>query len=185
MSVLFITEAYLKANTEVNDNVDPKLITPAITEAQDIDLQDLLGSALYTDLKTKVASDADLSGFASYKTLMDGYIIPALKYYTLYRLLMPMTVKLMNKSVMTRTSDNANSISIDDVYKLEERYLNKAQWYGRRLVNYLCDNTTTYTLYNSYTSNNSTIHPNQSSFAGGMFLEINNNDGFTEKFTKD
>lgn len=181
MGVLFITESYLKNNTELNDNVDPKLIVPAITEAQDIDIQDLLGSALYADIKTKVSADADLSGYSSYKTLMDNYILPALKYYTLYRLLMPMTVKLMNKSVMTRSSDNGQPISLDDVYKLEERYLNKAQWYGRRLVAYLCDNTSTFTLYNSYTANNSTIHPNKSAYNAGMFLEINFNNNVGEK----
>ncbi len=40
-------------------------------------------------------------------TLLDSYIAPCLKYYTLTEAMLPMTFKLMNKSVASRESDNA------------------------------------------------------------------------------
>lgn len=173
MTVYLISEQSLKDTTVLNENVDPKLIAPAILESQDIHIQALIGSNLYNKIVTLVGNRS-ITGTTNgdYKTLLDVYITPALKYYTLAELVMSMTVKLMNKSVSTRTSDNANGLDLDNVALVRETFMNKAEWYGERLINYLKDHTSTYPEYllSTGTALHSTILPKRHSYTSGMYL---------------
>lgn len=172
MIIYFISEESLKDTTILNENVDPKLIAPAIVEAQDIHIQTLIGSGLYDKMKTLVASGGiSQAANAAYKTLLDSYIQPALKYYVLAELVFPMTVKFMNKSVASRNSDNASSIPLDEVARTMEHYKTKAEWYGKRLINYLRDNVIPIPEYTSIvTPGFSTIIPKSTSYTSGMYL---------------
>ena len=53
--ILIIGEDFIKTNSGLNDNVWGSNLTPAIREAQDIKLQQILGSALYQSLLDKIA----------------------------------------------------------------------------------------------------------------------------------
>lgn len=173
MVVYLISEQTIKDTTVLNENVDPKLIAPAILESQDIHIQSILGSNLFNKITTLVGNKS-ISGTtnADYKLLLDSYITPALKYYVLAELVLPMTIKLMNKSIATRTSEFSNSIQIDDMALVRENFMNKAEYYGERLINYLKDNTTTYPEYllSTGTALFSTIIPKRSSYTSGMYL---------------
>lgn len=168
----FISETALKDTTVLNENVDPKLISPAIIEAQDMFIQTILGSALYNRIDALIPSgNISLPANAVYKTLLDDYIQPALKYYTLAELVLPMSFKLMNKSIASRSSEFSNPISSDEFALVRENFMNKAEWYGKRLINYLRDNTLIYPEYmTTITINYSTIMPKSNSFTNGMFL---------------
>ena len=173
MSVYLISEQAIKDNTILNENVDPKLIAPAILESQDMHIQTLIGSGMYNKVVSLIPSGAiSLPANVNYKTLLDSYIQPCLKYYVLSELVLPMTIKLMNKSIATRSAENSNAISIDDMALVTETFRNKAEWYGQRMINYLKDN---YTLFPEYLtiiqSAYSTILPKQASYTCGMFLD--------------
>ena len=172
MSIYLISEQAIKDNTILNENVDPRLIAPAILEAQDIHIQTIIGSNLYNTVKGMIPSGViSLTANVNYKTLLDSYIQPALKYYVLSELVFPMTVKMLNKSVATRTGENSQPVSMDDMAKVTEVYKNKAEWYAQRMVNYLKDN---HTLFPEYLTNIppgfSTILPQKTSYTNGMFL---------------
>jgi hypothetical protein len=62
-NVLFISETFLKQNTQVSDNVDVKYI---------------LGTTLYNKIKTDIAA-SNLAGV--YLTLLEDYIQICLKHY--------------------------------------------------------------------------------------------------------
>ena len=49
-NVLFISEAYLKNNTLIDDNVDQRLLLPSIKVSQDMRLHPILGTPFYEDL---------------------------------------------------------------------------------------------------------------------------------------
>jgi len=173
MSIYLISEQAIKDNTILNENVDPKLIAPAILESQDIHIQSLIGSGIYNKILSLIPSGAiSLPANINYKTLLDSYLQPTLKYYVLSELVLPMTIKLMNKSVSTRSAENSSPISIDDMALVTESFKNKAEWYGQRMINYLKDN---YTLFPEYLtiiqSAYSTIIPKQNSYTCGMFLD--------------
>ena len=77
-NVLFISETFLKQNTQVSDNVDVKYIRESILWAQDTEIQTVLGSTLYNKIKDEIDAST-LAGV--YKTLVDDYIQVTLKHY--------------------------------------------------------------------------------------------------------
>ena len=117
--VYFISTSYLKDNSAINENVDDKLLKSAIKEAQEIYIRDIIGSGLYDELQTQ-AFAGTLT--ANNTTLLDSYIAPCLKYYTITESMLPMTFKLMNKSVATRQAENATAITIDELTLIAVSY---------------------------------------------------------------
>ena len=142
--VYFISTTYLKDNTPVNENVDDKLLKTSIKESQEIYIRDIIGSGLYNELLTQ-AFASTLTQLNT--TLLDTYVAPCLKYYTLTEAMLPMTFKLMNKSVASRESDNARAISVEEMTLIEGRYRDKAEYYANRLRDYLRANTNSYPLF--------------------------------------
>lgn len=172
MATYLISEQTLKDTTVLNENVDPKLIAPAILEAQDIQIQQILGSTLFAKVISLIPSGTiSTAPYVNYKTLLDNYIQPALKYYVLGELIFPMTFKLMNKSVATRGSENATSIGKDEISMNVDYYSNKAEYYATRMINYLRDNQSLFPEYLQVpTAGFSTILPRGTAYTNGMFL---------------
>jgi len=171
MAVYFISESAIKDTTILNENVDPKLIAPAIIESQDIHLQTIIGSNLYTAISGMIG-DGTISQAANvaYKRLLDTYIQHALKYYVLAELVLPMTIKLNNKTVATRSSENAQPIALDDMALVRETFMNKAELYAQRMTNYILDNRDLYPQYLTGIAGYSVILPKRTSYTSGMYL---------------
>ena len=165
--VYFISTSYLKDNSAINENVDDKLLKSAIKEAQEIYIRDIIGSGLYDELQTQ-AFAGTLT--ANNTTLLDSYIAPCLKYYTITESMLPMTFKLMNKSVAAREAENARAVSIDELTMIEKRFRDKAEYYANRLRDYLRENTNTYPLFLNPGSGFDTIRPTNTSYYGGFYL---------------
>ena len=167
MAVIFISEQALKDSSIINENVDMKLLLPTIKLAQEKYVLPILGTALYNELKTQI-TNATLTVLN--ETLLDDYIQPCLIWWIMAESPMPLTYKFMNKSVATRSSENANAASLNDLLKLEERFKDNAQWYSQRVANYLLENSTQYPLYLNPGNGIDTIIPKKSVYSTGMFL---------------
>ena len=50
---LLISVDTIKTNTNISDNLEDKVLYPAIQRAQDIELQSVIGTDLYRALQTK------------------------------------------------------------------------------------------------------------------------------------
>ena len=74
-TALLVSEQRMKQWTQLDDNVRMDDITPFILQAQDIYMQDTLGTKFYTRLKEGVIAD-DLD--ADEKLLLNDYIGPTL-----------------------------------------------------------------------------------------------------------
>jgi hypothetical protein len=55
--VYFISTQYLRDNSPINENVDPKLLKSAIKEAQEIYIRDVIGSGIYDELQDQAYND--------------------------------------------------------------------------------------------------------------------------------
>jgi hypothetical protein len=164
----FISEQDVKKNTPIDENVDSKLLQAAMRAAQDIYIRDIIGSGLYD----KICNDINGAGLAgNYLTLVNSYIAPCLYHLVITQSMLPMTYKMMNKSVSTRTSDNSNPVDMDALVMIERRYNEKANYYAERLRDYLCENNTLFPEYNNPGSGLDTIQPNKAqSLFGGFIL---------------
>jgi hypothetical protein len=173
--VYFISTTYLIDNSPLNENLDPKLLKSSIKEAQEIYIRDVIGSGIYNELQDQ-AYNGTLT--ADNTTLLDSYIAPCLKYYTLTESMLPLTFKFMNKSVASRNSENATPISTSELTMIEQRYRDKAEYYAERLRDYLKENPNKYPKFLNPGTGFDVIRPKNTAFLGGMYLPGSFDDCF-------
>lgn len=135
-TALLVSEQRVKQWSNLDDNVRMNDITPSIIQAQDLYIQPLLGTKFYNRIKNGIIA-SDLN--SDEETFLKDYIGPTLIQYSLYILLPQLKYKLVEKGVMTGTSEDATPISLDEMKWLRQDALDKAQFYSKRLVEYLID----------------------------------------------
>lgn len=139
--ILLISEDYVKTNSGLNDNVWGSYLTPAIREAQDIKLQQMLGTPLYKSLLEKVENGAIRNTyFKPYKTLLDEYIQVYLMYQTISDLVPIIGVKLTNLGVVVSNDEHVTNLSQSERELVQTYYGQRAEFYGKRLQEFLKDN---------------------------------------------
>ncbi len=164
--VLLISEKTLKSESYINDNVGSEMILPAIQTAQDIKLQPLIGCALYTTLKNKVAaSDVD----EPYLTLLKTYIKPFLIYAVLADIQIPLAFKTRaNGGAVQANTEYTYNSDRKDTQMIAGYYEDKMNFYGFRLTDYLKQNST---LFPEYCNNNCGCNSDlRQGFNCGIFL---------------
>ncbi len=129
--VLFLSEATLKAESILQDNVDMKVVSPTIYDVQQYYILPILGTSLYNDVVSQVQSG---TVSAAYQTLLDTYIQPTMIWYCRYELPMNMNYKYFNKAVGVQNADNMTPASIEEIAYITDRAKNKAEWYAERLT---------------------------------------------------
>ena len=143
--VLLISEDAVKTISGLNDNIFGKSMLPAIREAQEIGLQGIIGHCLYERLCSMVedGSIADTEN-AQYKSLLDNEI----KYYLVYKViadLIPIIgVKLGNLGVVVSNDEHIQNLSEDERANVNTYYTYRADFYCKRLQEYLLNNRELY-----------------------------------------
>tara|TARA_R110000787_G_scaffold55411_5_gene127890 strand:- start:1740 stop:2294 length:555 start_codon:yes stop_codon:yes gene_type:complete len=168
-NVLFISETFLKQNTQVSDNVDVKYIRESILWSQDTEIQTILGSTLYNKIKSEIAAST-LTGV--YKTLVDDYIQIALKHYVTAECLAMATYKITNKGLQIQDSEQSSPASTSNINFLVDKEINKADWYRQRLIDYLCENSSSYPEYQNPDDGVDVIHPSDRNYRTSIYLGV-------------
>ena len=134
-TTLIISEEKLREFTDINDNLDSKLLMNAVREAQDIYLQRLTGTSLYEYILNQIDANT-LSG--DYKHLVDTFIQPFLIYASYWEALDAIYTRPRNNGLLQPTGGE-NSEKADGTWynRKREAANNKMQYYGERLTNYL------------------------------------------------
>ena len=143
---LFFDESFLKENSEIDENVDMKLLNPTIYRCQIQYIQNVLGTKLYDRILTDIEADT-LTG--DYLTLVDDYCVDALQYWVMYEVQIPLLFKFRDKSVSTKNSTNSAPISTKELSRIENRFKDKAEYFTKRISDYLCANEDLFTEYNT------------------------------------
>ena len=169
------------------ENVENTFIKSNILLAQDIHIQNILGSNLYDDIISQfenymVDYEAGVTGItvsdyvsADYLTLIDDYIQQTLLFYTLYESSYDLYSKITNKSMVTQSSENSDIVSESFLNKRKDDWLNKAEYYSTRLTNFLIDNDETYPKYNEFDGEVSDIIPDTEAYlSNGWYLKKTN-----------
>lgn len=174
-TIHFISETVLKNNSPISLNVEPSLLNIAITDAQDMRIQNALGTNLYEKIKTLISTgDISTATYTTYKTLLDDYIVPATIYGALNECLNYVRYKVMNKGVMSQNSDNSTPLELEEVKYFQQNILNKAEFKEQRLIDYLIENSTLFPEYTAAT-NYDDISPASNSYFSGMQLDDETN----------
>ena len=134
-TTLIISEEKLREFTDINDNLDSKLLMNGVREAQDIYLQRLTGTSLYEYILSEIDANT-LSG--DYKHLVDTFIQPFLIYASYWESLDAIYSRPRNNGLLQPTGGE-NSEKADGTWYNRKRQMveNKMEYYSERLTNYL------------------------------------------------
>lgn len=131
---LFITRADIVKNTSISGSVDVDKFLNFILLAQEITIQQLLGTELYEKIQTDIEGSS-LSG--NYLTLTTDLIKPTLIHAAMVQFLPFMSYTLGNKGIFKHTSENAEVASKEEVDYLVEKERDIYQFYADRLIDHL------------------------------------------------
>lgn len=169
VTAYFVSEAWIKDNTPINQNVEISMIAPFIGAAQDVKIQPSIGTALYNRLMTGIVNN-NLTG--NEITLLQ-LIRPSLAYWTLATALPFVANQVRNAGVVKVKSENTESSTKAEVDGLVAAAQNMAQFYMERVLRYLCDNGSSFPEYSS----SDDMAPNSQSPYTGGFLFPNDGEG--------
>lgn len=140
-NTLLISEKYVKTQSNIQDNVWGDFLTPAIREAQDIELQPIIGRPLYKKILKEV-ENKDVE--ERFKTLIEDWIQPYLLYQTIVSLIPIIGTKLGNIGTVISNDEHVQNISSSERENLEYRYRYLADHYKSELQKYLLANKDLY-----------------------------------------
>jgi|31_taG_2_1085359.scaffolds.fasta_scaffold04235_4 hypothetical protein len=172
MATLFVTEDRLKSYTGIEENVDPAILYPFVMQAQDLYVQQTLGTKLYNKMKQLVDAKV-ISGTAiptDYKTLLDDYIIPMVIHYSYWLALPHIKWRTSNKGLLSGTSEVGESVSLEEVQYLRNSIKDTAQFYNERLRDYLKAYQDLYIEYQSYTNKDGMAPKRGTSYYTGLVI---------------
>ena len=166
-TTLFINRTDLIRNSIMDGNIDTDKFIQFIKIAQEIDVQQIMGTKMYDGL-TAAIPNIDLPANARWKTVLDDYIAPMLIWYAQSNYMPFAAYQIKNGGVFKHTSENAQSVDKNEIDFLVEKARTNAEWYSRRFIDFMGFNQTTYP---EYTSNvNDDIYPSNDSTFNGWVL---------------
>ena len=140
-TTFLISEAKLREYTDIDNNIDTALIKNAIREAQDIELQRLLGTLLYNQMLNLVSTgDINSGAYSNYKTLLDDYIQNFLLYAVYFYALEPIYLRSRNNGLLTPTGGENSDVATKQLFDLKRQSSkNKMEFYAEKLRDYLIE----------------------------------------------
>jgi hypothetical protein len=162
---LFITRNDLVKYTAVNGNVDTDKFIQFIKVAQDIHIQNYLGSDLFNKISADIIADS-LTG--NYLTLVETYIKPMVIHWAMVEYLPFASYSIANKGLFKHSAENASNVDKNEVDFLIEKSRNLAQYYTDRFISYMNNNQALFPEY--YTNSNSDVYPDKNASFEGWVL---------------
>ena len=158
-NVLLITEQKLKDNTSINENVDSSELRFSISQAQQIFIQESLGTNLYEYILLLVSNgDINLAGKVKYKELLNNFIQPTLISYAFYLALDNFFIKFVNVGLQSFSSEQSRPIGIKEFTYLKNNARDQAAFNDNLLRRHLVFNNQDYPEY-TLTTNNGQLIP--------------------------
>lgn len=133
-TVLFITPKDLKNNTILNGNVDTDMFIQFIKIAQQMHVQNYLGTQLYNTITTKIETST-LTG--DYLDLVIDYVQPMLIHFAMVDYLPFANYQIRNGGVFKHKTDNSESTTAQELDILVQKHRTFADFYAKRFVDYM------------------------------------------------
>ena len=165
-TALFITREDLVRNTALGGNVDTDKFIQYIKIAQEIHIQNYLGTKLYDRISADIIAGT-LTG--DYLALVTTYVQPMLIHYAMVEYLPFAAYTIANKGVFKHTSENSTGVDKEEIDFLIGKEQKIADYYTQRFVDYM-------SFYAAqkfpeyYTNNNNDVWPDNETYFTGWVL---------------
>jgi len=147
-TALFINRTDLVKNSILDGNVDTDKFIQFIKVAQQIDIQNLLGTDLYNKISADIIA-GNLSG--NYLSLVNTYVQPTLIWFAQMNYIPFAAYQIKNGGVFKHSSETAQNVDKNEVDYLVSKAREYANYYSTRLVDYLSFHNDLFPEYNSNT----------------------------------
>lgn len=170
-NVLLITEQKLKDNTPINENVDVSELRFCISQAQQIFIQESLGTNLYEKiLKLVQDNEIGLPANINYKELLNNFIQPTLISYSYYLGLDNFFVKFVNTGLQQFAGEQSSSIGFKEFQYLKNTAKDNAEFNDNLLRRHLVFNNWKYPEYTVVENNGQLIPEFGGAFKSSIVL---------------
>ena len=153
---LFISRDDIIKFTVLNGNIDTDKFIQFIKIAQDVHIQNYLGTRLFNRLNDDIVSD-DLT--EPYTTLLTTYIKPMLIHWAMVEFLPYAAYTVANKGVFKHNSENSTNVDKNEIDFLIAKERDVAQSYTNRFIDYMCFNQVSFPEYNA--NSNADVFPDK------------------------
>ena len=167
-TALFISRTDLVKNTILDGNVDTDKFIQFIKIAQEIHIQQFLGTKLYDKISTDILGTGGASLTGAYLKLVNDYVQDMLIHYAMIDYLPFAAYQIKNAGVFKHISENAESVSKNELDYLVGKEREFAGYYTRRMIDYVTFNIASFPEYN--TNNNEDVYPLKDSLFNGWVL---------------
>lgn len=164
-TALFITDVDLVRNTMIDGSVDVNKYKESIKIAQQIHIQNYLGTKLYDKISDDIIAGT-LAG--DYLTLVNEYIKPMLIHFAMVDYLPFAAFTVGNGGIYKNIPENTESASKNEIDYLVTKHRDFAQFYTRRFIDFMTFNQGKYPEY--YSSTNEDMYPDQDANFTGWVL---------------
>ena len=131
-TVLFINRTDLVRNSILDGNVDTDKFIFFIKLAQEIHIQNYLGTQMYDGLTAALVAGIDLPANARWKTLLNDYVVPMLIWFSQVDYIPFASYQIRNGGMYKHRSENSESVS-----KEEQKNQKAHQWQLYLILKYL------------------------------------------------
>jgi hypothetical protein len=163
-TVLLVSETKLKAFSTIHQNVDVELLAPMIRIAQDLHLQNLLGTKfvneIYNQVKTNTLTTAN-------KDLLDEWISPYLIHAAVFESTPEIFMRMLNKTIVIGDTEQGRGITMKEMAYLRDIYQSRFNFYAQRLQDELRNRPQLYPAYQSYSSTDG-MPPRRETYMAGI-----------------
>ena len=167
-TVLLVSEQRMKEWTSLDNNIRIDVLTPSILNAQEIYIQDTLGTPFFNRLKEGVRLN-DLTVDES--DFLRDYVGPTLMQYALYLIMPNLKYKFVEKGIVSGASEETTGTTLEELKYLRETALDTAQFYDERMKENLKDFPNRFPIYKTW--NTIGMAPNkQNTYFSGLQTNI-------------
>jgi hypothetical protein len=165
-TALFIKRSDLVKNTALNGSVDTDKFIQFIKIAQEIHIQNYLGSDLYDKIGADIITGT-LTG--DYLDLVNDYVQPMLIHFAMVEYLPFAAYTIANGGVYKHNSENSSLADKQEIDSLISKERDYAEYYTQRLIDYLSFNAPS-KFPEYYSNNNEEIYPDKNALFNGWML---------------
>jgi hypothetical protein len=162
---LFVTRDDIVKFTALNGNVDTDKFIQWVKVAQDIHIQNYLGTKLFNKINDGIVA-GNLAN--PYLMLLNVYIKPMVIHWSMVEYMPFAAYTIANKGVYKHGSENSTNVEKSEVDFLVEKERSIAQNYTRRFIDYMSFNQSSFPEYN--TNSNADVYPDKQADFGGWYL---------------
>jgi hypothetical protein len=163
---LFVTRHDISVFTAANGNVDNDKLLPRILIAQDIHIQNYLGTDLYNKIQADIVGSSLVDPYLS---LLNDYIKPMLLHWSMVEYLPYAGVNIANGGIYTKNPENSTALSKEQVDSLIERSRTTAQFYTNRFIDFMQNNAAGL-IPEYYSNSQEDMYPDDVADFGGWVL---------------